>query len=90
MMKAQGEVAPPASEAEAIARGFAKEKSQIRGRTADELYRRALTAMREGQYRDAVDQFKQILILDPNNPEAKQGLERAQKALAKAEAPTTR
>ena len=90
MMKAQGEVAPPASEAEAIAREFAKEKSQVRGRTADDLYRRALTAMREGQYQDAVDQFKQIMILDPNNREAKQGLDRAQKALAKAEAVSTR
>ena len=72
------------SDAMKIAREIAREKSQTRDRSLQELNHRATTAMREGRYPDAVDTYKQILMLDPNNKSAKQGLERAQKALVKA------
>ena len=71
------------SEAQAIARQIITEKSKLRGQTAQELSRRAAVAMREDRYQDAVDTYKQMLMLDPGNRSAKQGLERAQKALAK-------
>ena len=78
--------APPASasaEAQAIAREIIKERSKVQGQTEKELNRRAVAATREDRYQDAADIYKQILILDPGNRSAKQGLERAQKALAK-------
>ena len=85
MLKAQEEKAPSAStQAQSLAQTLAKERSQVRQRSTEELYHRALTAMREGRYQDAREQFKQILTLDPSNPEARQGLERAEKALARA------
>ena len=71
-------------DAQALAREIAKEKSKVRGRASDDLTRRAAVAMREGFYQDAIEIYKQILILEPGNRSAKQGLERAQKALAKA------
>ena len=69
-------------EASAIAREYAKERAQARGKTVEELYQRAVVSTREGQFSEALDQFKQILVLDPNNRDAQRGLERVQKALA--------
>ncbi len=80
----EGQAHAVSAQAESVAEAYAKEKSQVRQRSAGELYNRALTAMREGHYQDAKDQFKQILTLDPNNREARQGLERSEKALARA------
>ena len=75
--------------ATAIAREYAKERAQVREKTVEELYQRAVTSTREGQFSEALDQFKQILVLDPNNRDAQRGFERVQKALvlqqAKAE-----
>lgn len=70
-------------DAQALAREIARERSQVRGRALDDLYRRATVAMREDLYQDAIEIYKQVLILEPDNRNAKQGLERAQKALAK-------
>lgn len=72
----------PPADALAAAREFAKEKSQFRGRTTQELYRRGAAAMREGRYPDAADAYRQILILHPDERDAKLALERAEKALA--------
>ena len=69
-------------DAQTLAREIVREKSQVRGRASDDLVHRATAAMREGLYQDAVEIYKQILILEPSNRNAKQGLERAQKALA--------
>ena len=77
------EPAAASPDAQAIARQIAREKSQIRERTVQDLNRRAAVAMREARYQDGADLFKQILTLDPGNRNAKQGLERAQKALVK-------
>lgn len=70
-------------DAQAFAREIVKEKSKVRGKASDDLLRRAAVAMREGLYQDAIEIYKQILILEPGNQSAKQGLERAQKTLAK-------
>lgn len=69
--------------AEALAREIVKEKSKVRKTASDDLLRRAALAMREGLYQDAIESYKQVLILEPGNRSAKQGLERAQKAFAK-------
>lgn len=77
---------PVPADALAVAREYAREKSQTRDKGVKELTQRAVDASREGQYRQAVDLYNQILILEPENREAQQGLERAKKALAKQEA----
>lgn len=69
----------------AVAQEYARERAQTRKKTNKELFSRATAAMREGNYREAQDQYQQILILDPANREARQGLERAKKALAREE-----
>ncbi|MDO8730095.1 MAG: tetratricopeptide repeat protein [Candidatus Omnitrophota bacterium] len=69
--------------AQALAREIVKEKSKVRKTASDDLLRRAALAMREGLYQDAIESYKQVLILEPGNRSAKQGLERAQKAFAK-------
>ena len=74
---------PAPTDAQLLAREIVRERSQVRGRASDDLVRRAAAAMREGLYQDAIEVYKQILILEPSNRDAKQGLERAQKALAK-------
>ena len=70
-------------DAQALAREIVKEKSKVRRKASDDLVRRAGVAMREGLYQAAIESYKQILILEPGNRSAKQGLERAQKAFAK-------
>ncbi len=75
-------VVPP-PEAEALAGDVAREKSKTRLQTTRELYQRALTAMRDGQFEEAVMRFQQVLTLDPDYKEARQGLKRAQTASAK-------
>gem|GEM_PF-2947985 len=77
---------PVPADALAVAREYAREKSKTRDKGVKELTQRAVDASREGQYRQAVDLYNQILILEPGNREAQQGLERAKKALAKQEA----
>ena len=77
---------PVPADALAVAREYAREKSKTRDKGVKELTQRAVAASREGQYRQAVDLYNQILILEPGNREAQQGLERAKKALAKQEA----
>lgn len=77
---------PVPADALAVAREYAREKSKTRDKGVKELTQRAVDASREGQYRQAVDLYNQILILEPRNREAQQGLERAKKALAKQEA----
>lgn len=80
---AEPEVSPALSDAQALAREIVREKSKVRGKASDDLVRRAAVAMREGLYQDAIEIYEQILILEPGNQSAKQGLERAQKAFAK-------
>lgn len=75
-----------ASQAGAVAQEFAREKSKVRGQSSHELYKRAQAAMRDGEYPEASDLFRQILLLDPNHRDARQGLERAQKALIRSQA----
>lgn len=69
----------------ALAQEYAREKSQTRKKTAKELLNRAMVAMREGSYREAADQYKQILLLEPTHREARQGLDRATQALVRQE-----
>ena len=71
-------------DARALAQEYALEKAKTRSKAIKELLNRAVTAMREGSYREAVNQYGQILLLDPKNRDAKQGLERAKRALAQA------
>ena len=71
--------------AKALAQQIAKEKAQNRGLTRKELYSRGLLALRQGRYEEAAEQFRQMLVLNPADQEAKQSLERAEKALAKAQ-----
>ncbi len=67
-----------------VANDIAKDKTKVRLQTIRELYQRGVAAMRQGKYDEAVTNFEQILALDPNHPEAKQGLKRAQVALSKS------
>jgi hypothetical protein len=82
-VKVKQEPSTAPADAQALAREIVRERSQVRGRASDDLYRSAAAAAREGLYPDAIEIYKQILILEPDNRNAKQGLERAQKALAK-------
>ena len=66
------------------ANDIAKDKTKARLQTIRELYQRGVAAMRQGKYDEAVTDFEQVLTLDPNHPEAKQGLKRAQVALSKS------
>jgi len=80
---------PPATgqteqEAQSLANQWTRQRSRNRQETVGELSQRAITAMRQARYEDAVTVFQQILILEPNEPDAQQGLKRAQTALAKA------
>ena len=79
------EVPAPAvpQDALAVAQEYAREKARTHQATVKDLNSRAVGAMREGQYQEAVDAFHQILLLDPSNRDAQRGLERAEKALAK-------
>ena len=70
-------------DAKAIAQEFAREKAKTQSLSARELYERGVTAMRQGKYEDAVVYFQQLLALDPNHSDARQGLRRAQAALEK-------
>ncbi len=71
------------ADAQAIASELVRERSEVRQRTVSELRDRAVTAMRKGNYADAVRNYEQILALDPSHREAQRGLERAERALAK-------
>jgi len=71
------------ADAQAIASELVRERSEVRQRTVSELRDRAVTAMRKGNYADAVRNYEQILTLDPSHREAQRGLERAERALAK-------
>lgn len=84
--KVRKEPPPPkkkAVDALALADEYAREKARTRKTAGQELYARAVNSMREGQYQSAADLFRQILVLDPKNRDARSGLERAEKALAK-------
>lgn len=74
---------PVSKSAQAVAEEYARERSRLRQTTARELYDRAVLSMREGNYQEAADQFRQILALDPNHRDARRGLERAELALAR-------
>ncbi len=89
---AQREVAPAAGppaveveippDAQIFSDAFARDKLRTRSGGVKELYQRGVAAMREGRYEDASEHFYQVLTLEPYNTAAKQGLERAQAALA--------
>ncbi len=73
------------SDAISLAKELANQKEQVRQKSFRELSQRATQAMRESRYAEAADLYKQILLLDPDSREAKQGLQRAQKAQSKAD-----
>ncbi|MEM4707846.1 MAG: tetratricopeptide repeat protein [Candidatus Anstonellales archaeon] len=49
--------------------------------TSEELYLRGVDAYKNGDYKTAIEYFKQALKLDPNNEKAKKGLERSEAKL---------
>ncbi len=71
-------------DAQSIAEDLIREKKKTRLATTRELYQRGVAAMRQLRYEEAATHFQQVLILEPDHTEAKQGLKRAQTALAKA------
>ncbi len=73
-----------APKVKAAAADFANGKTKDQQQTIRELYQRGVTAMRQGDYQSAVTHFEQVLALNPNHTEAKQGLKRAQIALSKS------
>lgn len=82
-VKKPAEKAP--SDAASLAKELANQKAQVRQKSSRELSQRATQVMRESRYAEAADLYKQILLLEPNSREAQQGLQRAQKAQARAE-----
>lgn len=52
-------------------------------RTKEEILKAAREAMNSNQYQQAVDLYKQVLNLDPLNPDAQGGIESARTALAR-------
>ena len=75
---------PVSKDAKVVAEDLAEEREKTWSRSTTELYERAVTAMRQGRYEDAVTHFKQVLALKADHEEAKQGLKRAQAALEKS------
>lgn len=71
-------------DARKLAEQLAAEKRKVRKATIQELSQRGVAAMRASRYDEAMDLFRQILILDPGNRDAQQSLQRAEKAKAKA------
>jgi Flp pilus assembly protein TadD len=78
------EKAPLPKGAWELAQALAKEKEGARNKSIRELMQQAVSQMRQGNYSKAVDHFRQVLLLDPGNREAAEGLKRAQAALEKA------
>ncbi|MCM8811979.1 MAG: tetratricopeptide repeat protein [Candidatus Omnitrophica bacterium] len=72
------------TDAKALAEQMERDKTKNRLQTIREIYQRGVTAMRQGRYEEAISHFQQVLELDPNHPEAKQGLKRAEIALSKS------
>lgn len=72
------------SGSKAVAQELSQEKQKSRQQAIQELMRRAALAMREGRYGEAVVHYQQALLLEPEHPEAVQGLKRAQTALARS------
>jgi len=70
------------SQSKALAQKLIQEKERSRHQAISELLQRALSAMRQGRYDEAITHYRQVLVLDPNHVEAGQGLKRAQAALA--------
>ncbi len=82
-------ITPPATvqteqEAQSVADQWTRQRNRNRQETVSELSQRGVAAMRQARYEDAVTAFQQILILEPNQTDAQQGLKRAQTALAKS------
>ena len=71
---------PTSAEALKLSQDYARERSKSTGRARDELYQRGITAMRAGDYQQAAENFRQVLLLDPNDTDAQQALARAEKA----------
>ena len=71
-------------EAKTLAETLAREKAKTWDLSASELYQRGVTAMRQGRYEDAAAHFQQVLALQPDHAQARQGLERAKAALEKS------
>ncbi|MBI3322533.1 MAG: tetratricopeptide repeat protein [Candidatus Omnitrophica bacterium] len=74
---------PSAAEAQRLAGDYVRERSKTMGRARDELFQRGTTAMRQGDYREAAEHFRQVLILNSNDRDAQQALARAERALEK-------
>jgi len=70
--------------AQQLAQQMVQEKAKTRGLTVQELYERGVTSVRQGRYQDAVTSFQQVLALDPNHRDAREGLKRAQAAFSKS------
>ena len=75
---------PFSREAQVLAEQMTRQKAKSRQETIREIYQRGIVAMRQARYEEAVTSFQQILTLEPNQPDALQGLKRAQTALAKS------
>lgn len=83
-------VQPPAArpetsvaEARRLAEEYARSRAERARDSRGELYRRGVAGMREGDYMQAAEHFRQILALDPGDVEAQQALARAERAWEK-------
>ncbi len=74
---------PSPAEVRRLAEEYARERSQSTQGARDELYQRGVTAMREGDYAQAAEHFRQVLALDPSDTYAQQALARAERAREK-------
>ncbi len=72
------------TQVKAVAQDLEKDKEKARVNTIRELIQRGVSAVRQGRYEEATRHYEQVLMLDPKNTEAQQGLKRAQTAMAKA------
>ncbi|MBI3323492.1 MAG: tetratricopeptide repeat protein [Candidatus Omnitrophica bacterium] len=74
---------PSLAEAQRLALEYARQRAETTRDSRDELYQRGITAMREGDYSQAAEHFRQVLALDPRDVEAQQALARAERAWEK-------
>ncbi|MBI1952981.1 MAG: tetratricopeptide repeat protein [Candidatus Omnitrophica bacterium] len=76
---APAEAGAPAPSAEEVRQAALEKQRRVR-----DLYEQGVDQMRRGLFEEAQVSFQEILSLNPNHEEARQGLQRAQKVLTKA------
>ena len=74
-----------AKEAKSLAEQLATERQRARDLMTRELYQRGIILYQQGQYAQAVEQFRRALNVSPDHRESQQYLRDAQAALARGE-----